>query len=466
MASITALARTRLLFIFGSVSLLPHRVEFGHGSDVQHPVRRRRGGADGVAEFDGTEDALLLARGEHPEITAPRAQINLAVGDQRRGPHFTLDLVRPIRLPGLRIEAMDLPAEVRDEQQPILHRHGAHHVPLQRIRPPLAGARDIAAPARVDALQPRLVLPPKRIAAASHIDAVFVKDRHAINVAGTFAAVAVVTVHVLLWRRRIEVELPDLLQLLHFARRGRGARDLKGIDDPVAAGKKEEWPAVHVAERGRRPRAMEDARGDLLVIARDQPPAGLVQHDQAWGVRRANPLVRVIDPGAGIEVEAIAVDENRAVRRVVRPNARAGGQIKAPKNGRAGRARLARMRFARRPARIEAHHFAAIVDQINAVALDGDGRGDAGLGPVEVGVLLALGHGQLPEEAPVFFVEAHEHAAVALVPRVAWLAVVGADEETAAGDDGCGMRFGPEFRAPIDIFAGLRVEFLGQAPLV
>src|SRR6266446_6536919 len=210
---------------------------------------------------------------------------------------------------------------------------------------------------------------------------------------------------------------------------------------------------------------MEDARSDLLVIARDQPPAGLVQHDQARGVRRANPLVRVIDPGAGIKVEVIAVDENRAVRRVVRPNARAGGQVEAPKNNRAVRARLARRRFARDPARVEAHRFAAIVDQINAVALDGDGRSDAGLGPVEVGVLLALGHGQLPAEAPVFFVETHEHAAVALVPRVARLAVVGADEDTAAGDDGRGMRLGPESRAPLDIFAGLRVEFLGQAPL-
>src|SRR5258708_31630376 len=134
MASITALARTRLLFIFGSVSTLPHRVEFGHGSDVQHAVRRRRGGADGVAEFDGTEDALLLARGEYTEIAAPRAQINLAVGHQWRRPHFALDRVRPMRLPGLRIEAVDLPAEVRDEQQSILHRRGAHHVPLQGIR--------------------------------------------------------------------------------------------------------------------------------------------------------------------------------------------------------------------------------------------------------------------------------------------------------------------------------------------
>src|SRR5712692_5789170 len=123
------------------------------------------------------------------------------------------------------------------------------------------------------------------------------------------------------------------------------------------------------------------------------------------------------------------------------------------------------MRIARGPARVEAHHFAAIVDQINAVALDGDRRGDAGLGPVEVGILLALGHGQLPEEAPVFFVETHEHTAVALVPRVARLAVVGADEDTAAGDDGCGMRLAPESRAPLDIFAGLRVELLGQAPL-
>src|SRR5713101_1735445 len=123
-------------------------------------------------------------------------------------------------------------------------------MPLQRIRPPLAGARDIAAPVRVDALEPRLVLPPKGIATASHIDAVSVKDRHAINVTGTFAAVTVVAVHVLLRRRRVEVELPDFLQLLHFARRSRRARGLKCIDDPVAASKKEERPAVHFAERG------------------------------------------------------------------------------------------------------------------------------------------------------------------------------------------------------------------------
>ena len=96
---------------------------------------------------------------------------------------------------------------------------------------------------RVDALQPRLVLAPKIVATAGHIDAVPIKNGHAINVTRAFAAVAEVLVNVSLRRGRIEVELPDFFQLPNTARSGRvGRRQCTPLTLPSPLSEGRGWP--------------------------------------------------------------------------------------------------------------------------------------------------------------------------------------------------------------------------------
>src|SRR5438105_1827034 len=66
---------------FGSSqpSLL-HRIEAGHGGDVEDTVGRGGGGTDRAAQFDGTEDFLIFAGCEDPELTAAGTEIDFAVG--------------------------------------------------------------------------------------------------------------------------------------------------------------------------------------------------------------------------------------------------------------------------------------------------------------------------------------------------------------------------------------------------
>src|SRR2546430_4586241 len=202
-----------------------HRVEMLHRGDVEHAVRRRRRGADRIAEFGGAENFFLLARGEHVKAAAPRAEVNFAIGDQRRSPRFALDFPGPIRFSRLCIQTVERPSAIRDEDQIVVNRWRGHHMLLQRIRPhqtltpspsPIGWERVAGSPGegrRVDALQPRLVLAPKVVATARYIDVIVVKDGHAINVTRAFAAVAEITMNLPLRRGRGEVELPDFFQL-------------------------------------------------------------------------------------------------------------------------------------------------------------------------------------------------------------------------------------------------------------
>ena len=247
--------------------------------------------------------------------------------------------------------------------------------------------------------------------------------------------------------------------MLHHSVRTR----LERIHDPVAGGEEDQGTAIHGGQRGRRPGAVEDVRGDVLVVAGHEAAGALVEHDQARRVGRADAPVGVVHAGAAVEVEVIAVNEDGAVGGVVRPDAGAGGQVELPNRLRAGRGcRGVRCGLPGHRRRLEAQDLAAVVDEIDAVALDRDGGGDAAVGPVEVDVLVALGEDELPEEAAGLFVEAHQHAAVALLGGIARVAVVGADVNAAPGDDGRGMGFGAELSGPLDVPAALGIEGLGQ----
>ena len=80
---------------------------------------------------------------------------------------------------------------------------------LQRVRPHQAVRSGIARGRRVNTLEPGFVFAPPNIAAARDIDAAAVENRHAIEVAGAFAPIAVVVVNIGFRRTRIKIEMPD-----------------------------------------------------------------------------------------------------------------------------------------------------------------------------------------------------------------------------------------------------------------
>lgn len=230
---------------------------------------------------------------------------------------------------------------------------------------------------------------------------------------------------------------------------------------------------------------MEDVRCDVLVVARQQASGALVEHDEARGVRGADHLVRVVHAGAGVHVQMVAVDEHRSVRAVVRPDADLLRHVEEPDDvavQRPGRDGLRRRVGAAghhvpafvevragvavgHAARVEAHHLTAVAHGVHAVAFDRDRRRPTGLGPVEVRVLLALGHEQLPEQMAVLLVEAEQDAGITGALRVARLLVVRAVIHAAAGDDGRGVGMGADLGGPAHVLARLRVEGTRQAAL-
>src|SRR5439155_2770016 len=108
----------------------------------------------------------------------------------------------------------------------------------------------------------------------------------------------------------------------------------------------------------------------------------------------------------------------------------------------------------------------ASVCELDTIYLDRDGRRNPGFRPVEIRVLLALGHHELPEKFSRLLVEAHQNPAVTSMLRVARLAIVGADVNAATRDNGCGMRFRSEACDPFDIPAGPGIERFGQTLLI
>src|SRR5687768_16986597 len=106
-----------------------------HGGDIQRGIRCRCCRADWTAEITGADQAFAPRRSEYIEVPASRSKINLPIRDHRRGPDFALDIVRPVRHSGFRIEAMELPSAIGNEYQPTLDGRRGKNMFLQWIRP-------------------------------------------------------------------------------------------------------------------------------------------------------------------------------------------------------------------------------------------------------------------------------------------------------------------------------------------
>ena len=77
---------------------------------------------------------------------------------------------------------------------------------------------------------------------------------------------------------------------------------------------------------------MKDARADAFVIAGDKSAGLFIEHDEAGTVGLANLAVGVIDAVAGIEVEETSVQEDGAMRRIVRIDAGLAGFVEQPED--------------------------------------------------------------------------------------------------------------------------------------
>src|SRR4029079_13219364 len=114
----------------------------------------------------------------------------------------------------------------------------------------------------------------------------------------------------------------------------------KRIDDPVASSEKNQRLPIHDAQRWRRPGAMEDVWRDVFVVTRQQASGALVEDDEAGRIGCADAFVGVVHSSAGVQVEMAAVNKNRTMRGVMRPNAVFLREIERPENVRVERAGL------------------------------------------------------------------------------------------------------------------------------
>jgi len=296
---------------------------------------------------------------------------------------------------------------------------------------------------------------------------------HAIEVARAFTPIPDILMHVGFGTVRVEVEHPSSGQRRRDLG-GMGGQGLEGVKQAVARGKEDQRPPLDFAQRGRGPGGMENVGRDGLLFPGQQTAGMLVQNDEAGRVRRPDFPMRVIHAGAGVKIQVVPADQDGTVRGIVGVDAGAASQIKKPQNIRIQRAafgnhtggvclrprRGVRSLVQEWPliaiahsSRVQTKDFAPVVDQVNPVAFDRGRRANTAVGPVQVNVARPFRHHQLPKQAPVLFIEAEEHATVALVAGVSGMPVVGADVNAAAGNDGRTVGFRAEFREPDQVAA-------------
>src|SRR5437867_4760219 len=86
---------------------------------VKHSVSGNRGGVNSAPHIHFPDDLFYLAGLKYDHIAVLVALINLSVRNERRSPYGRQHVVDPIGLPGLRIQTVEKPAEVRDIQQAV-----------------------------------------------------------------------------------------------------------------------------------------------------------------------------------------------------------------------------------------------------------------------------------------------------------------------------------------------------------
>src|SRR5690348_11860257 len=93
-----------------------------HRRDEEGSVGGGGGAADGFVHFYAAEELLFFGGGEDREGAAAGAEVDLAVGNERRGPDFAAELVGPVGLAGSGVNAVEDARTVVGEDQAVVHR--------------------------------------------------------------------------------------------------------------------------------------------------------------------------------------------------------------------------------------------------------------------------------------------------------------------------------------------------------
>ena len=91
----------------------------GRGLDVERAVGDDGRRIDRISHVDLREQLLFFARGKYGKRAILGADVNFAVGVKRRTPDVRVEVVDPVNLAGLGVEAMEVAGKIADEQQPV-----------------------------------------------------------------------------------------------------------------------------------------------------------------------------------------------------------------------------------------------------------------------------------------------------------------------------------------------------------
>src|SRR5688500_15274827 len=75
---------------------------------------------------------------------------------------------------------------------------------------------------------------------------------------------------------------------------------------------------------------MENVRSDAFAFTRKKAAGFFVYNDKTRRIGTTDLLVGVVDTGAGVEIEEIAIDNDRTVRAVMVVNSSASSHVKGP----------------------------------------------------------------------------------------------------------------------------------------
>ena len=170
---------------------------------------------------------------------------------------------------------------------------------LDWIRPGKSAGCDVDGLGGVNALEPRLVLAPPEVAAASDEELVVFENWHPVNVTRAFTAIGAELVDVGLWCVGIEVELEHFFQMTNLPLWRRFSQGFKGIHHSIPAAEENKFASVHLSERWLCLGVVENICGNVLVITAKKLPSVLVNHHEARCVRRADAFVRFIHTVGG-----------------------------------------------------------------------------------------------------------------------------------------------------------------------
>src|SRR5688572_21984807 len=154
---------------------------------------------------------------------------------------------------------MERSPAISDKHQAGINRRGRQNMLFERGGPNEPVGGNIARPGSVDAFQPGVIFSPPKVAAPGEVNAILMKDRHAIKIARTFAAVEVVLVDVGFWRFGIKIKFPHSIQPADAPGLKRRAivprcrflesKWLEGISNSVAGGEKDQRLPLHFPKR-------------------------------------------------------------------------------------------------------------------------------------------------------------------------------------------------------------------------